>query len=369
MRPRSTGSDAFPARGWHDGRLVQRLLRRVLAAALLTVAVGVVLGRLALDLDGPYLEALPAYPYCDEAADALADDRVLDALELAEAGACGAELATARSRWSSLTATFERCLEGVWTGYGDDATAVGCAVASDLVVFGDVRDLTRQGLAWGRGETTDPVLVALSTAGLVLTFAPQVGLGNAVMKVARRAGTLTSSLAGGVVTLVRRGAWAPLATMLGDAGRIGAKVGVARGTRALAYADDAAEVATLARYVERVPHPLLGLRWAGKGAVRLADDDALYRAALSRGPDGVRLAAERGGRALLTRRPLLVAMAKGVWKNPEALARALAAIAAWLLRWATWSWVMVVSATLALAATIVWPRRRRRTKVAARRSR
>jgi hypothetical protein len=346
---------------------VKRLLRRAIAAALVVAATAAILGKGYLDLGGPYLEALPAYPYCAEAAAALALDRVLDALELAEAGACPEELAAARSRWSSLAAAFQRCLDGAWTGYGDDAAAVGCAVASDLVVFGDVRDLTRQGLAWSRGDATDPVLVALSTAGLVLTFAPQVGLGNALMKVARRAGTLTNALAGGVVTLVRRGAWAPLATMLGDAGRIGAKVGVARGSRALAYADDAAEMAALARYVERVPQPLLGLRWGGKAAVRLADDDALYRAALTRGPDGLRLAAERGGRALLTRQPLLVALAKGVWKNPEALARALAAVAAWLLRWATWPWVAGFAAALAVAAALVWPRGRRpRTVVGAR---
>jgi hypothetical protein len=271
----------------------------------------------------------------------------------------------AQSRWASVAGTFERCLDGAWTGYGDDAAAVGCAVVSDLVVFGDVRDLTRQGLKWGRGEATDPVLVALSAAGLVLTFAPQVGLGNALMKVARRAGTLTNALAGGVVRLVRRGSWAPLATMLGDAGRIGANVGVARGTRALAYADDAAEMATLARYVERVPQPLLGLRWGGKRIVRLADDEPLYRAALRRGPEGVRLAAERGGRALLTRRPLLVAAAKGVWKNPEAMARALAAIAAWLLRWATWPWVAAFAAAAGVAAAVTWPRRRRRPRRAA----
>ena len=338
----------------------------MLAAALVIVAVGAVLGKAWLDLGGPYLEALPAYAYCDEAAAALVQDRVLDALELAEAGGCAEVLAAAQSRWSSVAATLERCLDGARTGYGDDAAAVGCAVASDLVVFGDVRDLTRQGLAWSRGDATDPVLVALSSAGLVLTFAPQVGLGNALMKVARRAGTLTNALAGGVVTLVRRGAWAPLATMLGDAGRIGAKVGVARGTRALAYADDAAEMATLARYVERVPQPLLGLRWGGKQVIRLADDDALYRAALSRGPAGLRLAAERGGRALLTRQPLLVALAKGVWKNPEALARALAALAAWLLRWATWPWVATFAATLGLSAVIVWPRGRRRPGRAAR---
>jgi hypothetical protein len=335
---------------------VKRLLRRAIAAALVVAATAAILGKGYLDLGGPYLEALPAYPYCAEAAAALALDRVLDALELAEAGACPEELAAARSRWSSLAAAFQRCLDGAWTGYGDDAAAVGCAVASDLVVFGDVRDLTRQGLAWSRGDATDPVLVALSTAGLVLTFAPQVGLGNALMKVARRAGTLTNALAGGVVTLVRRGAWAPL----GDDARRrrpdrrqgGGRPRQPRaGVRRRRRRDGDARPLRRAG-APAAARPALG----GKAAVRLADDDALYRAALTRGPDGLRLAAERGGRALLTRQPLLVALAKGVWKNPEALARALAAVAAWLLRWATWPWVAGFAAALAVAAALVWPR-------------
>lgn len=336
--------------------MLHRPLRHLAAALLAATALAAVGGKAWLTLDGPYLEAIEPYPYCSEAAAAIAEDRLLDALELGEAGACDAELAVARARWSTLAAGFERCVAGVWTGTGDDAAGVACAIASDLIVFGDVRDLTRQGLAWGRGDATDPVLVALSTAGIALTFAPHVGVGNALMKTARRAGTLTNVLAGSVVSLVRRSAWAPLAGLLTDAGRIGTKLGFAHGSRALGYADDAAEVAALARFVERAPDPLLALRWGGKRVLNVAADDALYRAALDRGPDGLRLAAERSGRALLTRQPLIVALSKSVWKNPEALA----ALAAWLLRWATWPLVGGVAVTLLAAAAIVRPRPRRR---------
>jgi hypothetical protein len=343
----------------HDAAMLRRPLRHLIAGLLAALALAMPAGKAWLSFDGPYLEALPAYPYCAAAAAALAEDRVLEALELAEAGACEEVRTAAEDRWRAPLATAERCLAGVWTGVGDDAAGVACAIASDLVVFGDVRDLTRQGVAWGRGEATDPLLIGLSTAGLVLTFAPQVDVGTALLKAARRAGRLTRGLADEVLALIGRGAWRAVGDLSTDAARVANRLGVAGGTRALAYADDAAELASLARFVEAAPSPLLALRWGGKQALRLGDDDVLYRAALVRGPEGLRLAAERGGRALLARQPLLVAAAKSVVKHPDELAQLLARVAAWLLRWATWPWVLAVSGVAGLLALAVRPRRRR----------
>jgi hypothetical protein len=342
--------------------MIRRPLRHLLAGILLATAAATLVGKAWLDLSGPYLEALPPYPFCAEAEAALAEDRLLDALELAEVGGCPAVLAEAEARWRAPLATFERCVTGVWTGVGEDAAGITCAVASDLLVFGDVRDLTRQGVAWGRGEATDPLLIGLSTAGIVLTFAPHVGVGNALLKAARRAGSLTRGLADQLLTLLRRGAWGAVADLSTDAARISTRLGVARGTRALAYTDDAAELAVLARFVERAPAPLLALRWGGKQALRLVDDDALYRAALARGPDGLRLAAARGGRALLARQPLLITLGKAVVKHPDELASLLARWASGLLRWVTWPWALLASGALTLLALAVRPRRRRRPR-------
>jgi hypothetical protein len=340
---------------------MKRIARSIAAVALVAVALTALLAKGALDAGGPYLEALPDHPYCRDAEWALAEDRVADALELAEAGACPSALQRARARWDAVAATFARCAGGVWTGRGEDAAAVGCAIASDLVVFGDVRDLSRQGVAWARGEATDPVLIGLSAVGLVATFAPHVDAGGALLKAARRAGALSDGLARATVRLVRAGTWNPLVTMLSDAGRLARRLGPAGGARALRYADDADDVAALARFADAAPHPLLALRWAGKGAVRLADDAAVYAVALAKGPDGLALAAARGGRALLARQPVLVAFAKAVHRDPAALAAFVAWLAGVLLRWATWPVVAAFAAVALLAAATIAPRARART--------
>jgi len=323
------------------------VLRRVLGLALVAAAVGVVAGKLWLDASGPYVEALPPYPFCGAVRAELAAGRAMEAIELAEAGGCDEELAAARAEWDRLGAVFQRCVSGVWTGRAEDGVGVACAVASDLVVFGDVRDLTRQAGRWLRGEDADEVLVALSAAGIALTFAPQVGAGNDLLKAARRAGALGEGLARSVVRLARERAWRPLAGLLSDAGRIGVKLGPARATRALAYADDADELARVARFVETAPSPLLGLKWGGKGAARLTDE-ALYAEALARGPAGVELAVRRGARALLARQPLVVTLAKAVYGGN---ARALVEL---VLRRATWPWVAGAAAVLALLGAALY---------------
>ncbi|HZW28490.1 MAG TPA: hypothetical protein VFF08_08525 [Trueperaceae bacterium] len=342
---------------------MRRFVRRLLGTALVVLGLAVVAGKLWLASSGPYLEALPPFPFCAEARAELGAGQAAEAIELAEAGGCEEELAAARAQWDRLGAMFERCVSGVWTGRAGDGVGITCAIASDLVVFGDVRDLTRQGIAWFRGEETDEVLVALSAAGIALTFTPQVGAGNDLLKAARRAGALSESLARSVVRLARERAWRPLANLFGDAGRISLKVGPARATRALAYADDADELARVARFVDAAPSPLLGLRWGGKGAARLADPD-LYAAALARGPAGVELAVRRGTKALLARQPLVVALAKQLFNGNAS------ALAVLLLRRLTWPVVVGVAAGLVLLGAATYrsgrrPRRRPRLRHAA----
>ena len=94
-------------------------------------------------------------------------------------------------------------------------------MVADLFVFGDVRDLVIQGGRALRGEETDEVIVGLSAAGLLLTAAPQLDLGTALLKFARRMGALS----------------APLRQRAGDAGP-------ARGERAQRGAADAASPTT-----------------------------------------------------------------------------------------------------------------------------
>lgn len=349
----------------HLVRVLRRFARALVAVVLVVLAVGALGLKGWLSASGPFLEALDPYPYCEEARHALHSDRVSDAIELAEAGACTGLLAEAEDRWAGLASTAARCWQGVWTGRADDGTGVACAVASDLVVFGDVRDLTRQGLAWGRGDGVDPVLVALSGAGVALTFAPALGAGTSLLKGARRAGALTRGLGDALVVAVRTGSWRSVAGIVGDAGRVAGRLGPARGTRALAYADTPADLTALASFVERAPHPLVALRLGGKRVVAIGDD-GLYRAALHRGPAGLALAAERGGRALLARAPFVTFAAKSLYKHPDAIAAWALAFAAFLLRALTWPVVLASAAALVLVARLLWPYRGRSSRSALR---
>lgn len=333
-----------------------RFTRRLAAWLSILVALGAVGFKGWLEFSGPYLEALPFHPFCAEAAALLAADDVAGALELAEAGECVSVAERAGERWDSLAATFQRCLDGAWTGEADDAASLACAVASDLVVFGDVRDLTRQGLSWSRGDDVDIVLVSLSAAGVALTFVPQAGAGASLLKVARKAGTLSDRLAGAAYALFKQRSWRALGGLLGDAGRISAKLGPARATRALAYADSAEELNDVARFVETTSNPLLGLKWGGKRVLRLTDDPDLYAKALAKGRNGLLLASERGASALLARKPLIITIAKLVYGGAATL------LAALLLELLSWQNVLLGASALLLLAAMLLPRRPRRPR-------
>ncbi len=93
---------------------------------------------------------------------------------------------------------------GALTGGGDSAEALAGAVAADLLVVGDVRDLVVQGARLLRGGDADEVIVALSGLGIATTLAPEVDIGIAVLKFARRVGALGNVFARNLVKLARR---------------------------------------------------------------------------------------------------------------------------------------------------------------------
>jgi len=112
-------------------------------------------------------------------------------------------------RWSRSTGD---ALEGFVTGDGDSLAHFSGAVASDLMVVGDIRDLGEQGLAYARGEEVDQVIVALSGLGVALSAGTIASLGAAApakfgvasLKLLMRAGRIGGSLANEMNLLVRR---------------------------------------------------------------------------------------------------------------------------------------------------------------------
>lgn len=99
----------------------------------------------------------------------------------------------------SLTRSAGQLWDGVVTGQADSPTAFAGAVASDLTVVGDVRDLVQQ--AWAYPDQ-DNLTVALAATGIVMTAAltftggtSAAGkIGVSALKAAKRMGRLSKAL-------------------------------------------------------------------------------------------------------------------------------------------------------------------------------
>ncbi|AWN52090.1 hypothetical protein [Methylobacterium sp. 17Sr1-1] len=149
---------------------------------------------------------------------------------------------------------------GFVSGEGAGMAGLAGAVAGDLVGYGDLRDLWREGGRLARGEAYDPLLLGLATAGLALTGATIVSLGTSVPV---HAGTTTLKLAARTGKLSR-----PLAA------RLTRSAGAALDREALAVATAAAgrlDLAALRQGARSVLRPgaLREIRSVGEQSVRI----------------------------------------------------------------------------------------------------
>lgn len=97
----------------------------------------------------------------------------------------------------------KRFATGLVTGAADDAASLSGTVAGDLFVFGDIRDAVREGRHLAMGEDADRLVLGLATAGLAVTAATYISVGEAIpvragltlVKDARKVGRLGEGLA------------------------------------------------------------------------------------------------------------------------------------------------------------------------------
>ncbi len=103
---------------------------------------------------------------------------------------------------NSTSAFAKRFATGLVTGNSDDVAGLSGTVAGDLFVFGDIRDVVREGKHLAMGEDTDHLILGLATAGLAVTAATYVSVGGAMplraglslVKDARKVGRLGEGL-------------------------------------------------------------------------------------------------------------------------------------------------------------------------------
>jgi len=96
----------------------------------------------------------------------------------------------------------ERFAGGLVTGQAEDAAGLTGVIAGDLFVFGDIRDVLREGKHVVMGEDGDRVILGLAAAGLAVTAATYLSAGGAapvragltMVKDARKAGRMSAGL-------------------------------------------------------------------------------------------------------------------------------------------------------------------------------
>jgi hypothetical protein len=210
------------------------------------------------------------------------------------------------------------------------------AVATDLFVVGDIRDLVIQSGRWIRGDKTDPVIAALAGIGLVTTLAPEIDWAPSLLKATRKAGAMTDRFAQFITTAARERRIEALRTVMSDTATIARHASPAGAVRLMKHVDSAEDAARLARFLERTgARGAHALRTGGKEGlemVRAAEslraagkiDDAVavervLLAASAKGRAGASWLARGLHRPLLRPHPL-IGIAKSLWKgNAQAL--------------------------------------------------
>jgi hypothetical protein len=204
------------------------------------------------------------------------------------------------------------------------------AIATDMLVIGDVRDLLIQGYDFAVDGRADPVIVALSAVGIATTLAPEIDWAPSILKIARKAGTMSEKMAAFVVRCSKGGKLAELKPLLADAAAIAKRSSPGSTVRLLRLAEGPEDVARIARFVEREGKAgaaaLHASGQAGAAALKAADElrlagrveeaarvERLVMKAADKGPAGAAWLRRTG--AALARPHPLIGLLKGVYKG------------------------------------------------------
>ena len=209
-----------------------------------------------------------------------------------------------------------KLVEGVLEGTSDETVGQAAGIATDFLVIGDIRDLTAQGINWSTGEKVDPVVMALSTLGLLATTAQVVSVaatvptggaaaptvvgatvaksGIVLLKAARKLGKLPPWLGKTFVkaaqTVASTKSFASLSDTFSDVSKLAKTRG---GFHLLSESTDAASLRRMATFAEQFGEDTATLyRLGGKAAVKAAQRTGEL------GKDAIKLAATYGQEGL-----------------------------------------------------------------------
>lgn len=181
---------------------------------------------------------------------------------------------------SSKAASFAR---GFVTGKPQDVASAAGMLTGDLFVFGDIRDVVREGWQGLRGEEVDPLVLGLAGTGIAVTaglyasggLAAPARAGLSVAKAARKGGFIGAPLLRLLKLEKREG----LVQFVSDVGRVQSRTGMRGALDGLKIAERPQEVAKLARLADAKGSKTRAIvKVLGRGAIVLTG--ALFDLAL-----------------------------------------------------------------------------------------
>lgn len=199
------------------------------------------------------------------------------------------------SRW------INKAMKGFFTGSVDSGQEIAGAIASDMVIYGDIRDLTVQGYRGVTGQEVDTLVASLSGVGLLTEFFDAVDWVPSVFKIFRKAGVLTSRFVDMFVNLVKKSQAAnriddSLKLVFSQTADLVEKMGMKRSASVFRYVDTADDLAAISKLSIKAPdEAYLLVKWGGDKTfdtlkkMDLTDENLiLIRSAAKKGPDGAR---------------------------------------------------------------------------------
>ena len=206
-------------------------------------------------------------------------------------GICDEKLDSARNRLYMTAKSF------VTGDPGETVEQAGAAIISDMLMYGDIRDLVVQGYNKATGRETDVYVAAFAAAGLASEAFDAVDWLPALFKALRKVGAVPDKMAGSIISVFRRKAvWKGTSLKLcRNMKDIYLRSGFWRTKNIFRHLEHADDIAGICRLVKKSPSAAhLAAQAAGKRTAAVCRkliaekrSPAFIRKLLTKGPNGV----------------------------------------------------------------------------------
>jgi len=296
--------------------MFKKIKNLLIGVLLILAALWLLLGGRATS-DISVLDRLPDHDYIAEINDLMKQQRWGEAKTLCEdvialdlpcANAAKALKEKSETESKKIFNRLYKVGKGFITGDPDKSLEeLGGSVASDMFMYGDIRDLAKQGYYKITGKETDAVVAALAALGLATEFFDVADWAPAALKAFRKIGAITDSMGKYIIKLSAdivktKKINSSCKTFFKNLNALLNKAGFIRSGSIVKHAKNADDIALLAKNVKQSPHAThLVARAADKRTCEVIeavnkhkDSPALMKKLAQKGADSVKLITRSG---------------------------------------------------------------------------